>query len=436
MEGSKPKIKLRSSTKVWLACLPILALLQIFNRSLVWETLLVGMGVTCMVAYLWARELASHLRLLREIRFGWARVGDILEERFTLSNTGIVPAVWVEISDQSTLANYQIGQVTAISGNAKNTWRSKTICSQRGIFSLGPTIIKTSDPLGLFQVIVELPETTSLMVLPPVVPLPTIEIAPGGRIGEGRRSQPDPFERTVSSAGARPYYPGDPLRWLHWRLSAHHDELFVRTFDSTPSSDWWILLDLEQQTQIGEGADSSIEHGVILAASLAEQGLRTGVDVGLAVAGEPLVWLPPDQTAAHRLDILRSLALVNPGNTSLDQLLRATRPKLHRGASLIVITASQSSSWIEFLANQIHSLVVPTVLIFDPHSYQGYGEIGPVENTLASIGIKPFVITRQLLDRSEARPGESGQWEWRVTGFGRAIPMRKPSDLSWRKIGA
>jgi len=436
MGRSKVNIQPRPSTKGWLACLPILALLQIFNRSLVWETLLVAIGVTCIVAYLWARELAGHLRLMREIRFGWARVGDILEERFILSNTGIVPAVWVEISDQSTLANYQIGQVTAISGNAKNTWRSKTICSQRGIFSLGPTTIRTSDPLGLFQVILELPETTSVMVLPPVIPLPAIEIAPGGRVGEGYRSQLDLFERTVSTTGARPYYPGDPLRWLHWRLSAHHEKLFVRTFDSTPASDWWILLDLEGQIQIGKGADSTIEHGVILAASLAELGMRTGVDVGLAVAGEPLVWLQPDHTAAHRLDILRSLALVTPGNTSLDRLLDATRTKLHRGASLIIITASQSRSWIEFLANQTHSLVVPTVLIFDPQSYQGYGEIKPVENTLASLGIKPFVITRQLLDQPESHPGESGQWEWRVTGFGRAIPIHKPSDLSWRKIGA
>ena len=436
MEGSAPKIQLRSSTKVWLACLPILALLQLFYHNLVCETLLVGLGLTCLVAYLWARELANNLHLMREMRFGWARVGDILEERFTLSNTGIIPAVWVEISDQSTLANYQIDQVTAISGSAKTSWRSKTICSQRGIFSLGPTTIRTSDPLGLFQVIIELPETTSLMVMPPIVPLPTIEIAPGGRIGEGRRSQLDPFEQTVSSTGARPYSPGDPLRWLHWRLSAHHEELFVRTFDSTPTSDWWILLDLEQQTQIGEGADSSIEHGVILAASLAELGMRASVDVGLAVAGEPLVWLQPDHTPGHRLDILRSLALVNPGDTSLNQLLRATRTKLHRGASLIIITASQESSWIEYLAHQTHSLVVPTVLIFDPQSYQGYGEIGSVENTLASIGIKPYVITRQLLDRPESRPGEAGQWEWRVTGFGRAIPMRKPSDLSWRNIGA
>lgn len=432
---SNPKIRLQPTTKVLLACLPIIAIAQLLFSSRVWETMLVGIGITCITGYLWARDLAIHLHLSREMRFGWARVGDILEERFTLTNNGIMPAVWVEISDQSTLANYQIGQVTAISGNAKTTWRSKTICSQRGIFSLGPTIIRTSDPLGLFQVTLELPETTSVMVMPPVIPLPSIEIAPGGRVGEGRRSQLDPFERTVSSTGARPYYAGDPLRWLHWRLSAHHDELFVRTFDSTPTSDWWILLDLEEQTKLGEGADSSIEHGVILAASLAELGLQAGVDVGLAVAGEPLVWLQPDRTSGHRLDILRSLALVNPGNISIDQLLHATRTKLHRGASLIVITASQSNKWIEFIASQAHSLVVLTVLIFDPQSYQGYGGVGRVENTLVSLGIKPFVITPQLLDQPESRPGDLGQWKWRVTGFGRAIPIHKPSDLSWRKIG-
>jgi len=432
---SKTKIRLRPATKVWLACLPILALLQMFNHSLVWETLLVGIGFACLIAYLWARELANHLHLKREMRFGWAHVGDILEERFTLSNTGLIPAVWVEISDQSTLTNHQIGQVTAIAGNGKTSWRSKTICSQRGIFTLGPTTIRSSDPLGFFQVSFELPESTSVMVMPPIVPLPTIEIAPGGRVGEGHRSQPDPFERTVSSIGARPYYPSDPLRWIHWRLSAHHGELFVRTFDSTPSSDWWILLDLDGNTQVGEGADSSIEHGVILAASLTEMGLRSGVDVGLAVAGEPLIWLQPDHTSAHRLDILRSLALVNQGDISLDQLLHATRAKLHRGASLIVITASQNISWIEFLASQVHSLVVPTVLIFDPQSYQGHGESGQVKSTLAGLGLKPFVITPQLLDQPESRPGESGQWEWRVTGFGKAIPIRKPSDLSWRVIG-
>ena len=114
MSKSKAKIRLRPATIVWLACLPILALLQIFNHNLVWETLLVGIGFACLIAYLWARELAQHLHLKREMRFGWAHVGDILEERFTLSNTGLIPAVWVEISDQSTLANHQIGQVTAI----------------------------------------------------------------------------------------------------------------------------------------------------------------------------------------------------------------------------------------------------------------------------------------------------------------------------------
>jgi len=54
---------------------------------------------------------------------------------------------------------------------------------------------------------------------------------------------------------------------------------------------------------------------------------------------------------------------------------------------------------------------------------------------LAGLGIAPYIIKRELLDRPEARPGHQGEWEWRVTGFGRAIPVHKPADLSWKKLG-
>jgi hypothetical protein len=51
------------------------------------------------------------------------------------------------------------------------------------------------------------------------------------------------------------------------------------------------------------------------------------------------------------------------------------------------------------------------------------------------LGVAPYLIKRELLDRPEARPGHQGEWEWRVTGFGRAIPIHKPADLSWKKLG-
>jgi uncharacterized protein (DUF58 family) len=397
--------------------------------------LLVGMGGVWLIVYLWVRVLSHSLHLEREMRYGWTQVGDRLEERFTLTNRGWVPALWVEISDHSTLPDYYVSQVTAIGSNSKNSWKTSQVCTQRGLFMLGPTQLRTGDPLGLFSATINVPGSAVLMVMPPVVPLPSIEIAPAGRAGDGRRARSDPLERTVSTSGVRPYQTGDPLRWIHWPISAHHQQLHLRIFDSTPTSDWWIFLDLEQQVQIGEGWNSTEEHGVILAASLADRGLRAGRAVGLAVTAEQFIWLPPKGTAYQRMEILRALALARAGHTSLANLLDSARPVLHRGASLIVITPAPRGEWLESLYQYARSHLVPTVLIFDPVSYGGNGELPRVQSILNSLGISPYIIRRELLDTPEIRPGHAGEWQWFVTGLGRAIPLRKPSDLGWKKVG-
>jgi uncharacterized protein (DUF58 family) len=427
------KIQLRAP--FWTALLPLLLVLQLLFPDKVWTTLLVGLGGAWLAAYVWARSLANNLRLVREMRFGWANVGDRLEERFTLINTGLAPALWIEINDQSTLPGYAVGRVTGIDGDARYTWTTSQVCTQRGVFMLGPTQMVSGDPLGLFRVTIDIPGAAALMVMPPVIPLPTIEVAPGGRVGEGKRARPDPLERTVSVASVRLYHSGDPLRWIHWPLSIRHQELYVRNFDTTPASDWWIFVDLDSGVQIAEGQNSTEEHAVILAASLADRGLHLGHAVGLAAAGEKPLWLPPSHSADQRLQILRALALARPGSTPLAQLLQAARPALRRGASLIIITASLQAEWLEALAFYVHNHLKPTVVLFDPASYGAEQDSRPFQAALINLGAPPYIIQRELLDRPEARPGHEGEWEWRVTGFGRAIPLHKPADLTWRKVG-
>ena len=95
----------------------------------------------------------------------------------------------------------------------------------------------------------------------------------------------DALDRVVSASSVRPYVPGDSRRWVHWKLSAHHQELYVRLFDGTPAGDWWILLDMDARVQVGMGENSTDELGVILAASLADRGLRARRAVGLVAHG-------------------------------------------------------------------------------------------------------------------------------------------------------
>ncbi len=430
-EPSHVRIQLKS--RLWLAVTLVACALQLIAPYRGWMVVLIVLGAAWVIGLLWVRTLARGLRLTREMRFGWAQVGDRLEERFTLVNDGWLAALWVEVADHSTLPDYHVSQATGVSALTRNSWRTQGMCTRRGIFTLGPTTLCVGDPFGLFALSIEDSAAATLVVMPQVVALPTIEVAPGGRAGEGRRLR-DTTERTVSAARVRDYRAGDDARWIHWRTSARRDALFVRQFDSTPAGDWWIVLDLNQSVQIGEGQHSTLEHAIILAASLTERGLRDGRAVGLIAEGEPSQWLPPQLGDAQRWTILRALTLTTAGARTLNDLLRRAQSVFRQSTSLILITADVSGAWLESLVPLLRRGVVPTVLLLDPVSFGGTCDTRAVQLALTGLGVAHEVITRALLDRSTAREHKQGEWDWRVSGTGRAVAVAQPSDLEWKAL--
>lgn len=434
-----PRIKLK--TYLLPALVGLLLGLQLISPYRGWLMLLVGLGGALLTGYLWARSLADGLRLIREMRFGWAQVGDRVEERLTLVNENPLPALWVEIVDHSTMPGYQVGRVAAPGGQDTVHWRTRGTCRQRGVFTLGPTSLVTGDPLGIFSVEVHYATSTPFVVMPPIVSLPAIEVASGGRTGEGR-PRPNAPERTVSAATVREYLPGDSPRWIHWRTSARRDSLYVRLFEGVPAGDWWVLLDLNRRVQAGKGLDATDEHGVLLAASLADRGLRLGKQAGLVAHGQDLTWLAPRSGESQRWEILQALAMVRRGDQPLADLLRRIGPALGRSASLIVITPDLDSTWVESLLPLMRQDMVPTVLLLDRSTFQSGASdeeslrsgARRMTGLLSALGITHHVIGHDMLDRSEMAPGKRGHWEWRVLGTGHAVPVRKPQDAQWEVI--
>ncbi len=394
---------------------------------------MVGLGGTWALSSLWAWRLSHQMRIKREMRFGWAQVGDRLVERFTLINGSRFPAPWIEIRDQSTLPDYNASRGTGIGADNFIRWHKEAICTRRGLFYLGPLELRTGDPFGIYTVSIPYPQQMPLLVLPPIVPLPSIEIAPGGRTGSGPLRS-NPINRTVNASSVREYRPNDSKRWIHWKTTARRDDLFVRTFDGTPAGDWWILLDLNRHVQAGEGEDSTQELGVILAASLADRGLRARRSVGLMAHGEELQWLPPRSGEGQRWEILRSLALVSLGDRPLSALLHRVQRTIGHNTSVIIITPSVDPRWAENLVALQRRGAVPTVLLLDPVSFGGSRTTAPLEATLTQMGISHQTISADLLDQPEARPGKQGDWEWRILGTGKAIPVRRTSEERWRVL--
>lgn len=438
---------LRFKSRILLMLLSALVVMQLLDPGRIWIALLAGLGLMWATGFLWARALSRNLRLTREMRFGWAQVGDQLEERFTLGNKGWAPAPWVEVLDHSDMPAYNPSQARGVDSFMKVTWRTQGVCRRRGLFTLGPTSLRTGDPFGLYQVQINNPASATMIVMPPILPLPAIEVAPGGRAGEGRPRRDAP-ERTVSASSVREYIPGDSLRLIHWRTTARREAPYVRIFDGNPAGDWWIFLDMDQRVQAGRGLDSTVEHAVILAASLADRGLRNHRAVGLVANGKRLVWLPPQEGSGRRWEILRALALVDPAEASLAELLERTRPSIGKRSSLIIITPNTDTDWIGAMLPWMWRGAIPTVLLLDaanwesvpqgssPLALQAQGaahkQSQHVLAALADLGVRRYLIPRELLDKPVAQSAQASQPEWRITPRGRAIPIHRIANTAWK----
>lgn len=401
------------------AVIGLLLALQLLVPYRGWSVLLIGFGGLWLIAYLWARSLVSGLGLQRETRFGWTQVGDSMLERFTLFNNRWAPAVWLQLDDHSSMPGLAGGRATRISGDSSHRWHTEFVCTRRGLFSLGPTTLHSGDPFGVYAVEVHDPAAVSLLVMPPIVPLPHIRIAPGGVLEEGP-PRDSALMRSVSAGRVAAYQPGDSLRWIHWPTSARRDALYVRQFDTSSAGHWWIVLDLDRSVQSGTGHDSTLEHAITLAASLADRALRAGRAVGLT-AGSSGTWLPPRSGPSQRWEILRALTLAEPGSIELSQLLRSASGEFGRSASLAIITPSTDQRWIAALLPLLQAGAAPSVLLLDPVSFGGQGELTPALAQLAAQGIQHHLIPRQLLSPPErdprpwrgVRPGEQA---WEVVG--------------------
>jgi uncharacterized protein (DUF58 family) len=427
---------MKSTLRLNVRLFPVLAFLalvmQILDPSRVWIILIIGIGGTWLVCWWWVRGLRRSLNFEREIRYGWAQVGDRLEERFTLSNTFVLPATWVTLHDRSTLPDHYASVATGVDGSSTSQWKINTQCTRRGVYSLGGTTLETGDPLGIYTLTIEDPASATLAVMPPVVTLPNFNILSSGWAGEGKTNARS-LEETINASHTREMTPNDPMRWIHWKSTARHNQYFVRQFEGTPAGDWWILLDLNQAMQLGTGWESSEEHSVIFAASLAAQGLDQEHPVGLALNGHEPAWLVPRRNEAQQRSLLKALATAAPTEMALQDYLPRIGLALGSRSSLLIVTADTDPGWTESLLQLTWRGILPTVFLLDPVSFGGTKDTKPIADVLQMMNVPCHILPREFLDKKQIQPGHEGEWDWRISATGKAIAVRNPL-VDWRRL--
>ena len=430
-KSSEPTTSIRLRLRLPFLWLAVLLLGTLFLPDRVWTTLLIGFGGLFLIAYIWVWLLARGLTATRKLRFGWVGVGDRLQEVFTLENLSDLPALWVEISDDSDVPGYKASVVRSLGPRERDQWKVSAICLRRGLFHLGPWEICTGDPFGIFALTRKYPAGQEIIIHPPIhgkLPVPL----PQGEASGRARARQRAHQATINAAAVRDYRPNDPINRIHWPTSARHGSLYLREFDLDAAGDIWLLLDLQREVQLGTGEAAGTEETIVLsAASLAARALAATRGVGLAAYGRTPLIIPPATGQGQQWKLLRALAVAEAdGDVPLAGALRDLSRVAQRGAAAVIITPRADMAWLPELATLARSGVQGSVALLDRASFGGEGSSTAVRQAILYLGFTADIIFQGDLGDAAHEDERRGFWEFKVTGLGKVIATRRPDEVT------
>ena len=351
-------------------------------------------GFLLVTSWLWAALALRGIQIRREARTLRSQVGQVFQERFDIRNGGRLPRLWLEVRDQSALPGSQGSHVFVnLRGRQQRSHLVRTRLAQRGVFSLGPTVLASGDLFGLFPVSRALPSASSLLVYPITVDVRTFP-SPPGLLPGGEALRQRTHQVTPNAAGVREYAPGDSLNRIHWASTARRDRLMVKEFELDPLAEVWILVDAARDVQAALPyapptlaidalwspmtepmlPPSTEEYAVSIAGSLGQYFLQRGRAVGLVSCNQsqsPNV-LPPDRGGRQLGKILEALALLRAeGKLSISALATAQAQHLPRGSTVILITPSVREEVALTIDLLLRRGLRPVVVLLDVASFGG-----------------------------------------------------------------
>ena len=149
---------------------------------------------------------------------------------------------------------------------------------RRGVVPSGPLLVARDDPFGLAHRTLEAGLAGELYVRPRAIALPEIA-ASLARSVDGPQSD-STMEGTLAFHALREYVPGDELRHVHWRASAHAGKLVVKQHVDTAHAAVAVVLDLMMDDRVwlssdadagGEVFDTAVDCAASVGAIAAEQ---------------------------------------------------------------------------------------------------------------------------------------------------------------------
>ena len=344
-----------------------------------WRALtLIGASLLALtlVAWLWSRFSLSGVGFARRLSSDRVQVGDTLVEELAIQNRSLLGKLFVELIDRSTLPGHLASRVIHLPPRSARQWQAESIAMQRGRHRLGPVTLRSGDAFGLFRREIRIEKSIDVTIYPLAVDLPdylpAVALQSGGATLQRRSIQP-----TATVGGIRDYVQGDSINRISWTATARTGHLMVKEFETDPTADVWVVLDLSQSAWQGSissrtlvGSDpigwitTEFEYRIVVACSLVRRCLSLGRSVGIVISGDAPIIHSPEQSDRQYARVLELLAEASAGEgPDIAELLSSLAPRFRRDQAVLIVTSAADQRLVPILASMRQRRISPEVML-------------------------------------------------------------------------
>ncbi|MCD8343759.1 MAG: DUF58 domain-containing protein [Oscillospiraceae bacterium] len=239
--------------------------------------LLLSCGVLSLV---WLRLVCRRLDFdVQTDTLSCVRGGEA-EFQVRIKNNGRLPTAGVRIVfflSGSEGLDEQVNDLwLTLSPREERAFSFSAACLHIGSCRAGIRRIELTDAFGIFKAVYNEEKSYTVEVLPRVVPLSSLPVTANVQSESRRMSVQSPLTGS-DYTGVREYAIGDPIKNIHWKLSAHSDGLMTKQMESYSNTGLSVVLDLEIPARDGAARldefDAVVEAGAAAGNYAAEQGM-------------------------------------------------------------------------------------------------------------------------------------------------------------------
>ncbi len=343
----------------WISLIFLMVLIGVVGQQGGMLMLAILLSTIIPVAWLWNRYALRRLEYTRTLSAQRVFMGETVDLMLQVTNRKILPLAWLRIEDEFPVRVTLLDEVTispapgteylvnlmSLRWYERVSWRYRLLCDQRGYHAFGPARLASGDLFGLFSESASFPQRDWLIVYPQVRPLPELGFPPKDPFGEIKARQRI-FEDPSRTIGVRDYGPGDEFKRIHWKATARRQELQVKVYEPTTTSQLVLMVNIATLPKYWQGViPERLERTLSVAASLASDAVERRYQVGVLANGcwpysHQLLKVLPSRDPDQLMRILEALAVVSSLPTlTIEDLLVRQSPHLPWGATLAVVTS-------------------------------------------------------------------------------------------------